>query len=293
MISDKNVLQESGSAPFQIDQRTTVGAATLAVADLEMMTDFYTRLIGLKVLDRSSSVVKLGVGDKHLLQLEQRPNGRSYPNATGLYHLAFLLPSRSELGQWLGHLTSNNYRLSGASDHLVSEALYLDDPEGNGIEVYRDRPRVEWGYENDMIKMATIRLDLQALLADAKQEPFDGLASGSTMGHIHLQVDDVERNVEFYNRLLGFDVMLQWQEASFLSAGGYHHHLGMNVWHSRGAQPAPEGSLGLISYEVIMPDASTREAMLTRFDQLNVPIEQISQNPSVIDPSGNWVVLTL
>ncbi|MEM7126482.1 MAG: VOC family protein [Chloroflexota bacterium] len=286
------MIAENEITKYTLDSKTAVGKVTLGVANLEMMTDFYTELIGLTVQDQGASVVELGVDDIPLLRLEARPNGRQYPNATGLYHFALLLPSREELGQWLTHLSANNYSLTGASDHLVSEALYLNDPEGNGTEVYRDRPRSEWHYESGQIQMATIRLNLQALLADAKPAPFTQLPSGTIMGHIHLQVNDVTKNAQFYADLVGFESMLLWPEAAFLAAGGYHHHLGMNIWHSRGASSASEGSLGLLRYEIRLPDAQQTDSLVARLDAMDVPIIHTDEGPSIMDPSGNLAVLT-
>lgn len=287
------MLKEKENTTFTIDPKTAMGKVTLGVADLAMMTDFYTKLIGLTMLSDSSSSVELGVDDMPLLRLEERPNGRQYPNSVGLFHIALLLPSRPDLGRWLQHLSANNYSLTGASDHLVSEALYLDDPEGNGIEIYRDRPRETWNYANGMVQMDTLRLDLQALLADAHTEPFEQMPSGTVMGHVHLRVDEVPRTSRFYQEALGFDVMFEWPEAGFLSAGGYHHHLGMNVWRSQGSTRPPEGSLGLIHYEIALPDAAARDSLLTRLDRQDMRIDKFDNDFSVIDPSGNRAVLTL
>jgi catechol 2,3-dioxygenase len=282
------------TAPPTLDPATTIGQVTLGVANLELMADYYQQVIGLTSLERTTQTVTLGVDDKPLVRLEVQPGGRRYPNATGLYHLALLLPTRQDLGLWLKHFViSQNKMIDGASDHLVSEALYLSDPEGNGLEIYRDRPRDTWAYESGGVKMATLPLDLPALVADAPDTPFSGLPLGSTMGHIHLQVADVPQSLAFYCDVLGFEVMALMPTAGFISAGGYHHHLGMNIWHSRGAAPPPAGSLGLLNYEMVLPTTAAREAALGRLESQGYNLEQTDAGPLVRDPAGNGLVLVV
>lgn len=279
---------------FRLDPATTMGQVTLGVADLELMARYYQQVIGLTPLERTSQTVELGSGETPLVRLEARPNGSRYPRATGLFHLALLLPTRQDLGFWLKHfVTTQNRMIDGAGDHLVSEALYLSDPEGNGIEIYRDRPRGAWEYNGNEIKMATLAVDLPSLVADAPDVPFTGMPAGTTMGHVHLQVDDASKSIEFYRDVLGFDLMATWSGAGFLSAGGYHHHLGLNTWNSRGATPPPPGSLGLLSYTIALPSQETREALLTHLAALNYPVEQLADNPLVRDPAGNRIVFTV
>lgn len=279
---------------FRLDPATTMGQVTLGVADLELMARYYQQVIGLTPLERTSQTVELGSGETPLVRLEARPNGKRYPRATGLFHLALLLPTRQDLGLWLKHfVTTQNRMIDGAGDHLVSEALYLSDPEGNGIEIYRDRPRGTWEYNGNEIKMATLAVDLPSLVADAPDVPFTGMPAGTTMGHVHLQVDDASKSIEFYRDVLGFDLMATWSGAGFLSAGGYHHHLGLNTWNSRGATPPPPGSLGLLSYTIALSSQETREALLTHLAALNYPVEQLADNPLVRDPAGNRIVFTV
>lgn len=280
--------------PFRLDPATTVGKVTLNVADLDMMKDYYERVIGLTTLDRSSSTVEMGVAERPLLRLIEQPNGKRYRNSVGLYHLALLLPTRPELGRWLKHMAANQYAITGGSDHLVSNAIYLDDPEGNGIEVYWDVPREDWWYDNDNnIKMGTYPLDYQALGADAAQGTFERMPDGTTMGHVHLQTNDVTQTSNFYTSVLGFDAMTQMPSASFVSAGGYHHHLGINEWQSKGSSRPPEGSLGLQHYEIVLPDYDARTNLLNRLDSLNIVTTEVDGHPSVVDPSGNRAVLSL
>lgn len=283
-----------GATVAQLDPATTVGKVTLGVADLEMMTRFYQQVIGLTVLERTGDSAEVGIDGAALVRLEARPDGKRYPGATGLYHMALLLPTRRDLGHWLKHyVTEQNRMIDGASDHLVSEALYLSDPEGNGIEIYRDRPRDTWEYSGDGVKMATLPLDLPSIVAEAPDTPFTGMPSGTRMGHIHLQVDDVAKALGFYRDVLGFDLMAQMPSAGFISAGGYHHHLGMNVWHSRGAAPPPAGSLGLLRYQIVLPTEDARGAVLARLANKNYRTEQTSAGPLVRDPAGNAVVFVV
>ncbi|MCB0171798.1 MAG: VOC family protein [Anaerolineae bacterium] len=275
-----------------LDPATTVGTVTLGVADLEKMTQFYHQIIGLTILDRTPQTAALGIDAVPLVKLEARPNGKRYPRATGLFHLAILLPTRRDLGHWLGHLAANRYPLAGAGDHLVSEALYLSDPEGNGIEMYRDRPRDTWEYGADgTVKMDTLAVDLPALVADAPETAFTGLPSGTCMGHVHLQVDDVNKAVNFYRGMLGFDLMATWSGAGFVSAGRYHHHLGLNTWNSRGAAPPPPGSLGLLHYQIVLPTEQMRDALLAHLETLAYPVEQTDAGPLLRDPAGNGIEL--
>ena len=193
-----------------LDPATTVGAVTLAVASLETMVRFYQDVIGLTVLERTVARAALGVGTTSLVRLMARPDGKQDPQAPGLFHLPLLLPGRPELGHWLRHLAQHGYPLDGAGDHLVSEALYLTDPEGNGIEIYRDRPRNQWSYENGRIHMDTLRMDLPALDNDAPDAPWSGMPAETTMGHVHLQVNNVNEAIDLYGNVLGFDLMALW-----------------------------------------------------------------------------------
>jgi len=280
--------------PLPIDAATTVGQVTLGVADLDMMVRFYQQVIGLSVLERTAQSAELGLFELPLIRFEARPNGRLYPRATGLFHLAIRLPTRQDLGQWLKHFIATQGRLiDGAGDHLVSEALYLSDPEGNGLELYRDRPRESWQYNGERVKMATLPVDLPALVADGWRTPFTGLPAGTTMGHVHLQVDNLAKAVWFYRDVLGFTLMEEFPGAGFLGAGGYHHHIGVNTWHSQGATPPPKGSLGLLNYTIICPTEKRRSTLLTRLQTLTYPIDHLADTPRLCDPAGNGVLLSV
>jgi catechol 2,3-dioxygenase len=277
---------EALDAPFHI------GAVTLCIHDLAGLTAFYRDSIGLGVIEQGEAVSTLGVDGIALVRLEQGATRPTSP--AGLFHLAILLPSRADLADWIAHAAATRIPLEGASDHLVSEAVYLSDPEGNGIEIYRDRPRADWPRRDGAIKMATDRLDLNALLAEARPEAYSGMPSGTRMGHIHLRVGDTAEAERFYAGLLGFDLMVRYPGASFLASGGYHHHIAGNVWNSRGAGPRQAGEAGLESFELVARDAADFEAMRGRIlaaGGSETGQAPSMQAPSVADPWGNRLSL--
>jgi catechol 2,3-dioxygenase len=245
-----------------IDPATHVGPVSLRVTDLDRARDFYSDALGLVTLSEQDGVARMGAGDRPLVELDANESAASPspPRATGLFHLALLFPSRAELGRTVQRVLDTGVGLTGASDHLVSEAVYLNDPDGNGIEIYRDRPREQWPPPppGQAVAMDTIPLDLGGLMADAASP--NGAADPETvMGHVHLKVSDLDQSVAFYRDALGLDLMAQLgPQAAFLSAGGYHHHVGLNVWHSRGAGPPPPGAAGLSWFALELP---SREAV--------------------------------
>lgn len=268
---------------------TTVGAVHLTVADLERSLAYYRESIGLDVLEREGDEASLGAGGVELLRLAEVPGARPADGYAGLFHFALLLPERADLARWLAHAARTRVPLAGASDHFVSEAIYLRDPDHHGIELYRDRPRETW--EGQVARMGTWPLDLDGLLgelADPREEPFQGLPPGTTMGHVHLRVADVAASVAFYRDALGLELMTQLgPQAAFFAAGGYHHHVGANVWESRGAPPAPEGHATLRRATLVLPDAAERDRLAAR---LGAAVED-GDEPLVRDPSGNaWVL---
>lgn len=280
---------------FSIDPKTTVGQVTVGVADLDMMTAYYQNLIGLDVIERDGKTAVLGKDNAPIVNLEARPNGKQYKEATGLYHLAILVPTRPDLGQWLRHyVQKTGQMIDGAGDHFVSEALYLSDPEGNGLEIYWDRPRDQWDYEpNGQVRMGTAAVDLPSLVEGANPAPFSGMVSGTTLGHVHLQVHNISQATAFYANLIGLDFMVGMPTATFLSAGGYHHHIGGNVWHSNNASPPPAGSLGLINYSFVLPSDESRTAVLNHLDNQNIAVEKFGDDFIVQDPSGNHLILDI
>jgi len=274
---------------FTIHPQTTVGTVTLTVSNLSAQVDFYHRALGLHLRAHTDDYAVLGTTTTPLVILRAASAAASPPpRAAGLYHLAILLPDRAALGSWLIHYAKNNYPLLGASDHGVSEALYLSDPEGNGIEVYRDRPRTEWPFAaNGRLQMVTAALNLRQLAGAGSNSPWAGAPDGTRMGHIHLKVNDLRQTEAFYADVLGFDVMQNdYPGATFLSAGGYHHHLGGNTWHSAGGPPLPPGALGLDSFTVQLPDEPARQQVLERARAAGIAVEGDADVPLLRDPSG-------
>jgi catechol 2,3-dioxygenase len=227
-----------------------IGRSGLAVRDLDRVARFYCDVIGLVPIEHDAERVLLGAGDVGFLELVHRPHARpDDPSSAGLFHHAFLLPSRHDLARWLRHATARGQALDGASDHLVSEAIYLSDPEGNGIEVYADRPPDAWRWQDGRIQMATIRLDLPSLLAslDEAAVPWRSAPEGTRIGHVHLRVGDTETAERFYTASLGLAVTTHYPEATFLSWSGYHHHIAANTWRSAGAGPRDPDMAGLLA----------------------------------------------
>jgi catechol 2,3-dioxygenase len=276
---------------------TAVGAVALTVSDLARSQQFYERAIGLRGTDREDGTIVLGGDDGYpLVELRGDSSAAALdPLATGLFHLAILVPSRLDLAFALARLAEARWPLDGASDHLVSEALYLSDPDGNGIEIYRDRPREQWRRREGQLEMATLPLDLDDLLDELSQasELQRTAPAGTRIGHAHLQVADIAEAEAFYHRVLGFDVTVRtYPGALFVSAGGYHHHIGLNTWHSRGAAPPDPGSVGLEHFEVRLPSGDELKAVLARVRAARVPIADLDGRALVRDPSGNGVLLT-
>jgi catechol 2,3-dioxygenase len=277
---------------------TGVGAVRLRVADLDRLVAFYERVIGLRRLAGDGDLVRLGVdGGPALVELVSAPAAPRAPLSPGLFHLAILVPTRVELARALRRVMGAGWRLSGASDHLVSEALYLSDPEGNGIELYRDRPREEWrSGPNGELAMATLPLDLKNVLGERVSPGPDGsgpMAAGTRVGHVHLQVSSLDSAERFYAGTLELDVTVRsYPGALFLSAGGYHHHIGVNTWRTEGARPRPEGALGLEDYELVLPDEAERDRLAGRLEAAGVETLELAAGVRAADPSGNRVLLT-
>jgi catechol 2,3-dioxygenase len=276
----------------RIDPATSMGTVRLTVSDLSRSQDFYERAIGLQAREQDDGTLALGIdGERPLVELLGAASApRLNRRATGLYHLAILLPSRRDLAFALARLAEARWPLDGASDHLVSEALYLSDPDGNGIEIYRDRPRQEWRFNDGSLQMATLPLDLRSVLeelGDVGDRPAR-MPAGTRIGHVHLQVSELEATERFYSEILGFDVIVRaYPGALFVSAGGYHHHLGLNTWQSAGSGPPPAGSVGLRSYEVLLPDLDELERALARVRGAGIPVQETSEGAQLRDPSGN------
>ncbi|MGI8650311.1 MAG: VOC family protein [Rubrobacter sp.] len=278
---------------MSIHPNTSVGRVELTVADIGRALGFYRDILGFEV-EESNGVARLSADGRELVVLTESPGAPPQPEGTtGLYHYAILLPDRPSLGRVLKRITSSGYPLWGASDHLVSEALYLDDPDGNGIEIYRDRPRDEWRTAPDgNIEMATLRLNLREVLDSGEEEDWQGPPAGTTIGHMHLHVGDLAKAEEFYVGVLGLDVMARYAGAAwFLSAGGYHHHLGVNIWAGQDAPPAPEGTAGLRNFELVVPDAEELDKVMTRLSEANVSYEEDGDTITLRDPWGAGIVV--
>jgi catechol 2,3-dioxygenase len=286
----------AGAVAARLSPSTTVGAVHLTVSDLERSLDYYGSAIGLELLERAAGRASFGVGERELVVLVEEPGARPAVGRTGLYHFALVVPERVDLARWLAHAGRDRVPLVGLSDHFVSEALYLSDPDQHGIEIYCDRPRSIW--EGQVAsRLTTLPLDVADLfgvLEDPATEPFDGLPAGTRMGHVHLKVASIPDTVAFYRDVVGFGLMAQLGgQAAFLSAGGYHHHLGANTWESTGGAPPPAGSAALRHATIVLPDVAERDRLLRRLEHAGVQIRDRDDRPAVVDPSGNELVLEL
>jgi catechol 2,3-dioxygenase len=284
-----------------IDPRTEIGQVHLTVSDLERSRRFYEDVLGMRSSETADGTLALGAATgPPLLQLTADPGAPARnPRLTGLFHFAVLLPTRVDLAGALLRLARRRWPLSGASDHLVSEALYLDDPDGNGIEIYRDRPRSEWTHDADgQLRMATLPLDLEDIVGELDgglppggEEP--PLPSGTRIGHVHLQVSELRDTEAFYSAVLGFEVIVRtYPGALFVAAGGYHHHIGLNTWNSRGAESPPAGSVGLRAFEIRLADDDALNAVLERVRGAGIQPQANGAGTLLHDPSGNGVLLT-
>ncbi|WP_371347529.1 VOC family protein [Ancylobacter sp. IITR112] len=272
-----------------------MGAVRLRVRDAARAAAFYTGTVGLTLLGKGEDgSLRLGVGNQTLIELVGAPDAHARPaGTTGLFHVALLVPDRPALAVVLRRLVAQGVRL-GASDHLVSEALYLDDPDGNGIEIYRDRPEGEWRWDKATVEMATRPLDLRHLLAEVPADTaLDApMPAGTRVGHVHLQVGDLASARRFYVDALGFAVTTdRYPGALFVSAGGYHHHLGLNIWQSRGGKAAPTNSVGLIDCEIVLPDAAAVDAVRARLTAAGETVTARAQGFAVADPWGTVLVI--
>jgi catechol 2,3-dioxygenase len=277
-----------------IHPETDLGTVRLTVADLAPSRDFYERALGLRASERDDGTLALGLEDGvPLIELTGDPAASPRPRrATGLFHLAVLLPSRRDLALALRRLAEARVPLDGASDHLVSEALYLHDPDGNGIEIYRDRPRDQWPHVDGSLEMATLPLDIDNVLTELPAASAEFVPAGTRIGHVHLKVDDLDAAEAFYAGVLGFDVTVKgYAGALFVSAGGYHHHIGLNTWQSLGAGAPPPGAIGLRSFEVALPDGGELERVLERVREAGIEGDLTDGGAIVRDPSGNAVRL--
>ena len=286
-----------GVAPpgFRLPAATRLGVVRLQISNMARSLAYYERTLGFRTLRREDGVAVLGAaeGDTPILELHERPGARPVPRRgkLGLFHLAILLPDRASLGRLVSHLSSIG-AYAGMSDHLVSEALYLSDPDGLGIEVYADRPRDQWRYVGREIEMSTLPLNVQDLVSAGTGRRWAGMPNGTTMGHVHLHVGDLAEAARFYHEALGFDkVVWGYPGALFMSAGGYHHHLGTNTW-AADAPSAAEDDARLLEWEMVLPDAASVAAAAESVEHAGGAVER-SPDGTVLarDPWGTAVRL--
>lgn len=285
-------VNHGAGVPAAIPAATRMGAVHLEVADLARSIAYYERGIGLRVQHREHDRVALGAGGEDLLVLHELPGARPSRGWCGLYHFALLVPERSDLAVWFAHAVRQRVPLVGASDHFVSEALYLSDPDEHGIEIYWDRPRELWeGVVAE--RMTTLPLDLQGLLAEQGDEAaFEGISPGTVVGHVHLRVAELAATTAFYRDLLGFATMATFGgQAAFLSAGGYHHHIGANTWESAGRGQPPPGTATLKLATVLLPDLAELQQLVDRIADAGAEPAALPDGALVRDPSGNQILL--
>ena len=269
-----------------------IGAVRLKVRDLRAVSAFYQSVLGLTPVATGEARITLGTGGTPLLELVGDPKLAPLdPRQAGLFHTAFLMPTRADLGRWVAHVAEARVPLQGASDHNVSEALYLADPEGNGIEVYADRPVSDWHGESGEIRMSTDPLDVQDLLQNAEGTEWSGFPEAGSVGHVHLQVGDTAEADRFYRDVLGLDIAARYPGASFYGSGGYHHQLAGNVWNSRRAGKRPEGVAGLDAVEIIVRDAADLDAIAARADSAGLASTRNADGLTLHDPWGTALTL--
>ena len=257
----------------------------LTVRDLDRVAEFYRKKIGLHVQGEEGSVLHLGNGSETLLELRHDPQARPQSRReAGLFHTAFLLPSRAALGSWVRHAYESQVPITGAADHFVSEAVYLDDPEGNGVEVYADRPREQWAWNNGLVHMTTEPLNFIAVVESSAGVRWEGFPPGSTVGHVHLQVGSLPEAEVFYSNVLGLDITCRYPGAIFYSSEGYHHHIATNTWNSRGSQPRAEETAGLSEVALSMGGSLALDRVRDRAASAGIRIEERGNGISSRDP---------
>lgn len=269
-----------------------VGKVRLKVRNLETVSSFYQSVLGLARIGGTEQEAILGTGEKPLLVLEADPAlAPGDRRQAGLFHTAFLMPTRADLAHWVAHVAEARVRLQGASDHIVSEAFYLADPEGNGIEVYADRPVARWRGADGNIAMTTDPLDVQDLLTAAEGPGWAGFPQNGSIGHVHLQVGDTTAADGFYRNVLGFDIAADYPGASFYGSGGYHHQFAGNIWNSRGATQRPDNMAGLDMVEIIVRDPANIEQIVARARNAGLEPATGPDGTTLRDPWGTTIAL--
>ncbi len=282
--------------PESIHPNTRIGAVALTIADLDRSLAFYQDVLGLQVHRRTGDTVHLGAGGPDLLVLTQHPGALLMPGTTGLHHFAILVPSRLTLALVLRHLGKTHTPLQESYNHWCSESIYVVDPDGKGIEIYRDCPRSEWLFEGAQLRIDSVPLDLEGLLSElsGRNDVWSGLPPETVIGHVNLRVANLAEAEAFYVGVLGFDVMARYEtQAVFVSAGGYHGHVGLNTWEGSDALPPPPGSIGLRHFEVLLPDTAELDRVTKRLRDAGETLEEIPAGGLVLDPSANAILLTV
>ena len=301
-----NQTQVVTKTEFSIHPATKIGHVSLKVANLENQLAFYQQALGFQLHWREGNQAGFGAGGADLLRLTEEPNLKRYRGVTGLYHFAVLFPNRRELARAIARLFALNYR-NYPTDHIMTKTTYLDDPEGNGIELYCESPEDgTWSMANGeyitrradgSLSDGREPLDVDALLTHLKEDDrLDASILPETrMGHIHLHVRNIEEALDFYHGVIGFDVMGYAKpfRMAFVSAGGYHHHVGLNTWQGEGAPAAPEDAAGLRYFTIELPDQAALDEVTTRVEKAGIPANQTEAGLLLYDPSQNGVVLTL
>lgn len=284
--------------PYQIPATTHLGEVSLRISNLERSIQFYTQVIGLKLLERKDSVATFSVDGQHsLLRLEEIPNAVTMPerSSAGLYHFAILLPDRKSLGLALRNLAASGIEI-GQGDHLVSEALYISDPDLNGIEIYVDRPRDTWrrDADNNYI-MGTDPVDVQGLFDLSANETWTGLPVGTVIGHVHFHVRSLEESRRFYHGILGFDIVGNFANMSalFISAGGYHHHIGLNIWAGSGAPVNPSDATGIEYFTIVYSSEAERNQAVEQLREAGATLTQQNDVWFTVDPQQIHIRLTV
>jgi catechol 2,3-dioxygenase len=280
---------------YRLPDATRVGAVRLQVSDLDRSLAYYTRVLGFRIIRKDTGSATLGPldDDTALVELHERRGARPVPRRglLGLYHFAVLVPERAALGRFVAHLADLG-AVAGSADHLVSEALYLTDPDGLGIEVYADRPRAEWRVRGNELAMTTEPLDVRALVAAADEEPWTGMPNGTGIGHVHLHVGDLRQVETFYHAALGLDkVVWSYPGALFLSAGGYHHHLGTNTW-AAGAPRATDADARLLEWELVVPSPADVDNAAAHVRAAGFDVHDAGSDRRITDPWGTTLRLT-
>lgn len=278
---------------FHHEPITFVGEVNLKVQDLERSIVFYTEVIGFKVLDKTSRFASFSADGKNVLLTVEQPDNvvPKQGRTTGLFHFALLLPKRSDLSKIVKHFANNGVQL-GSSDHLVSEALYLSDPDGNGIEIYVDRDPSDWNWRNGEVEMTVDPLNFTDLLSVGGQQSWNGLPAETVMGHIHLHVSELKKAEEFYVKGLGFEVVNRFgTQALFISDGKYHHHIGLNTWNGVGALTPPLNSVGLDSYTLMLSSEDKKNEIIARLKKIGASFTEEKGSSVTTDPSGNRIRL--